>query len=72
MFQRYVSRRDENVLLNVKKSVKSLYDVCIDSLTQHMSLCQKKCELRQLQDVDIIDSECNSSPFEQLCKLHKL
>ncbi len=48
----------------------SLYDVCIDSLTQQMSFRQKKCaELRQLKIANITDSEFNPSPLEKLCKL---
>ena len=57
------------MFLNVKK-VSSLYDLCIDSLTQQMSPRQKKCaELRKMKIVNITDSEFNPSPLEKLCKL---
>jgi hypothetical protein len=52
-----------------KKSVKSLYAICIDSLTKHMSLCQKnESKLSHIEAVkELMDSENN--PFENLCKL---
>ncbi len=57
------------MFLNVKK-VSSLYDLCIDSLTQQMNPHQKKCaELRKMKIVNITDSELNPSLFEQICKL---
>nr|CAH0106760.1 unnamed protein product [Daphnia galeata] len=59
-------KRSPNRIKPTKKSVKSLYAICINSLTKHMSLCQKnECKLSHIDAVkELMDSENN--PFENL------
>ena len=63
-------KRSPNRIKPTKKSVKSLYAICINSLTKHMSLCQKnESKLSHIDTVkELMDSENN--PFENLCKLN--